>query len=257
VRQLRRAGLLTLALVALGAGGLAFLRSAAAERLATELLRRLDDASVAAGFVVTRVYSEGRTLSDEAALADLLRSQHRKSIFTVELETLKEQVESLPWVRAASVGRRLPDTVWVRIDEHRPIARWMDGTRQVLVSEAQEVFRVRNAARYRELPLLFGKAAPARSAELLRLVHSEPVLARHVTGARLVGRRRWDVYLDGRIEVRLPAARPEAAWRRLAREQQESGVITRAVTSIDLRSPDWLTLELPDAALVPAREPRA
>jgi cell division protein FtsQ len=166
-------------------------------------------------------------------------------------------VEALPWVRGASVGRRLPDTIWVRLDEHRPIARWMDGTRQVLVSEAQEVFRVRNAARYRELPLLFGKEAPARSVELLRLVHGEPVLARHVTGARLVGGRRWDVYLDGRIEVRLPAARPEAAWRRLAREQEDSGVITRAVTSIDLRNPDWLTLELPDAALAPAREPRA
>jgi cell division protein FtsQ len=116
---------------------------------------------------------------------------------------------------------------------------------------------VKNAARYRDLPLLFGKGAPARALDLLQLVASEPDLARHVTGARLVGGRRWDIYLDGRIEVRLPATRPQAAWRRLAREQRDSGVVTRAVTSIDLRSPDWLTLELPDAALGQGKEPRA
>ena len=128
---------------------------------------RLVAASVEAGFVVERVYSEGRSLADEATLKRTLEPHHNRPIFTVELEKLKQQVEALPWVRSASVGRRLPDTIWVRLDEHRPIARWMDGTRQVLVSDAQEVFKVKNAARYRELPLLFGKGAPARSVELL------------------------------------------------------------------------------------------
>lgn len=257
VRQLRRAGWFALALVLVAGGGTAFLRSSLAERWAAAIQRETIAASREAGFVVTRIYSEGRSLADEAALTRALEQHHNAPIFTVELEDIKHQMEALPWVRTASVGRRLPDTIWVRLDEHRPIARWMDGTRQVLVSDAQEVFKVKNAARYKELPLLFGKGAPARSVELLQLVTSEPELARHVTGARLVGGRRWDVYLDGRIEVRLPANRPQAAWRRLAQEQKASGVISRAVTSIDLRSPDWLTLEMPDAAIGQGKEPRA
>ena len=85
---------------------------------------------------------------------------------------------------------------------------------------------------------------------------SEPDLAARVTGARLVGERRWDVYLDGRVEVRLPAERPEAAWRRLAAEQRASGVLARAITAIDLRNPDWLTVQIPDAALEPAKGAR-
>ena len=85
----------------------------------------------------------------------------------------------------------------------------------------------------------------------------EPALAARVTGARLVGERRWDIYLDGRIEVRLPAERPEAAWRRLAAEQRASEVIERAITAVDLRNPDWLTLELPVPADRPLTEPRA
>jgi cell division protein FtsQ len=127
----------------------------------------------------------------------------------------------------------------------------------VLVSDAGDVVRVKNADRFSELPLLFGKGAPARAVDLLRLVGVEPKLASRMTGARLVGERRWDVYLDGRIEVRLPEDAPDAAWQRLAREQRTSGVLGRAITGVDLRHPDWLTVRLADELLQPEREPGA
>jgi len=257
VRKLRKGAAIGLTAVIVAGSGYAFVHSSLATRVADVVHKRVIAASVAAGFVVNRVYSEGRTLAGEADLARTLETVHGHPLFSVELGKLKEQIEALPWVRSASIGRRLPDTLWIRLDEHRPVARWMDGTRQVLVSDAQEVFRVKDAARYKELPLLFGKGAPARSTEVLQLAAAEPELAGHVTGARLVGGRRWDIYLDGRIEVRLPADRPARAWRRLAAEQRQSGVITRAVTSIDLRNPDWLTLELPETVLGQGKEPRA
>jgi cell division protein FtsQ len=257
VARLRRWGLVVLGAVAATAAAYSFGQSSLAARLAADLGVRATKATAAAGFVIRRVYSEGRVLADDTELAKSLEPYYGQPILMVELNELKERVEALPWVRSASVGRRLPDTLWVRLDEHRPIARWQDGNRQVLVSDAQEVFRVKNAGQYRELPLLFGKGAPSRAHEVLRLVAAEPELAPHVTGARLVGGRRWDIYLDGRIEVRLPAKRPQAAWRRLAAEQRENSVVGRAVTAIDLRNPDWLTLEIPDAAIEPAKEPRA
>ena len=257
VLRLRRVALILLPLALLGGAGLLFLRSETAARWSATMRKEAVAATVDAGFVVRRVYSEGRLLADEASLTRTLEPHFGQPIFAVGLDTIRAEVEALPWVRSASVARKLPDTIWVRLEEHRPIARWMDGNRQVLVSDAQQVFKVKDAARYRELPLLFGKGAPAHALELLELVASEPELARHVTGARLVSGRRWDVYLDGRIEVRLPADRPMAAWRRLAKEEKASGVVSRAVSSIDLRSPDWLTLELPDAAIGRGKEPRA
>ena len=257
VLRLRRVALILLPLALLGGAGLVFLRSETAERWSATMRKEAVAATVDAGFVVRRVYSEGRLLADEASLTRTLEPHFGQPIFAVGLDTIRAEVEALPWVRSASVARKLPDTIWVRLEEHRPVARWMDGNRQVLVSDAQQVFKVKDAARYRELPLLFGKGAPAHALELLELVASEPELARHVTGARLVSGRRWDVYLDGRIEVRLPADRPMAAWRRLAKEEKASGVVSRAVSSIDLRSPDWLTLELPDAAIGRGKEPRA
>ena len=257
VVRLRRVALVLLPIALLCGAGLVFLRSETAARWSATIRKETVAATVDAGFVVRRVYSEGRVLADDAVLTRTLEPHFGQPIFAVGLDTIRAEVEALPWVRSASVARKLPDTIWVRLEEHRPIARWMDGNRQVLVSDAQQVFKVKDAARYRELPLLFGKGAPAHALELLELVASEPELARHVTGARLVSGRRWDVYLDGRIEVRLPANRPQAAWRRLAKEEKASGVVSRAVSSIDLRSPDWLTLELPDAAIGRGKEPRA
>ena len=257
VLRLRRVALVLLPIALLCGAGLVFLRSETAARWSATIRKETVAATVDAGFVVRRVYSEGRVLADDAVLTRTLEPHFGQPIFAVGLDTIRAEVEALPWVRSASVARKLPDTIWVRLEEHRPIARWMDGNRQVLVSDAQQVFKVKDAARYRELPVLFGKGAPAHALELLELVASEPELARHVTGARLVSGRRWDVYLDGRIEVRLPANRPQAAWRRLAKEEKASGVVSRAVSSIDLRSPDWLTLELPDAAIGRGKEPRA
>lgn len=256
--RLRRLGLALLGLGAVGLGATALWNSEPAARLANEMQRKLIAATADAGFVVTRVYSEGRTLADERSLAAALAPYYGKPILTVDLNELKSRVEKVSWVRRASVGRRLPDTIWVRLEEHRPVARWDDGTQQLLVSDTQEVFRVQDAAKYTQLPLLVGRGAADRVDELLQLVAWEPDLRNHVTGARLVGERRWDILLDGRIEVRLPAVGPEAAWHRLAAEQRASALLDRAVTAVDLRNPEWLSVRLPDAAtLAAAKAPGA
>ena len=89
VVRLRRIGLVVLALALVVGAGFAFLRSSVAERWAADLRRKAVAASVEAGFVVERVYSEGRSLADEATLKRTLEPHHGQPIFTVELEKLK------------------------------------------------------------------------------------------------------------------------------------------------------------------------
>ncbi len=254
---LRRGGLAVACLGAVGFAADTVWRSPATARLASDARARAVEAAASAGFVVGRVYSEGRSLADEAKLLKALEPCYGLPILEVDLDELKERIERVPWVRSASVSRQLPDTLWIRLDEHRPIARWLDGGQQVLVSEAGEVVRVSEAARFGKLPMLFGKGSPKRAAEMMRLIATEPGLAARVTGARLVGDRRWDVYIDGRIEVRLPAKAPEAAWQRLATEDRASALLGRAITAIDLRHPEWLTVRIADEAVRPEPRPGA
>lgn len=255
--MLRRATLILSALGALGFAAEAIWQSPTTAQLLREGRAWLIAASGRGGFVVARVYSEGRTLANEPDLLKALEPIYGTPILGVDLDQLKERVERVAWVRSASISRQLPDTLWVRLDEHRPVARWMDGSRPVLVSETGELVRGADASRFRGLPLLFGKGSPGRAAELVRLLDSEPTLGRRVTGARLVGERRWDVYIDGRIEIRLPARRPEVAWQRLAAEQRTSSLLGRAISAIDLRHPEWLTVQIADEAVRPEARPGA
>lgn len=257
VVRLKRAGLAACGLGLVGFAAETAWRAPATARLIDGVQGFLIRSSAEAGFVVSRVYSEGRSLADEKSLLKALEPWYGRPILTVDLDAIKLQIEGVPWVRSASVSRRLPDTLWIRLDEHRPIARWMDGGREVLVSDAGEVVRGASVAAYRHLPLLSGKGAPARAAELLRLIGGEPALAPRVTGARLVGERRWDVHVDGRVEVRLPARGAEQAWRRLAAEERASAVLGRAITAVDLRHPGWLTLRIAEQAVRSGREPGA
>src|SRR3546814_9628127 len=47
-------------------------------------------------------------------------------ILRFDPDAAHEAILALPWVKTASVERRLPDTIFVRIEERRPMALWQN-----------------------------------------------------------------------------------------------------------------------------------
>jgi cell division protein FtsQ len=209
------------------------------------------------GLRVARIVPEGQVRTDGNAVNQMLAQYKYQNILSVELEEIRSRLERLPWVREASVARELPGTLRVRVVEHRPVARWKDRGRQVLVSETGEVIPVPGLPRYHNLPLLLGKGAPERAGEILRILARQPSLRSRVAYAALVGERRWNIHLDGSVEVRLPEEEPEKAWARLAVQHRRTGLLGRAIKSVDLRHSAWLSLELADELSPFAKEPGA
>ncbi|MEM7171571.1 MAG: cell division protein FtsQ/DivIB, partial [Pseudomonadota bacterium] len=83
---------------------------------------------------------------------------------------------------------------------------------------------------------------------LIDLLGSEPDLKKRVSGAVWISDRRWNLQMDGRIEVRLPEGDMSAAWQQLAEVEREHGVFERDVKIIDMRIPDRLVVRTsPDA----------
>lgn len=211
------------------------------------------DVSAAGGGTVERIEGLDGPLASRAQVIHILEDLTGQNILAVEIAELRERLERLPWIKEAAVARSLPSTLSVRLEEYQPIARWHDGARQVLVSEAGTVLHVGNAQRYSDLPLLRGRGAPAEAAALVRLIASDRVLRDRVTGAVLIDGRRWDVNLGSTV-VRLPSEEPDGAWQRLAAQQRAKHLLDRAVAVVDLRHPQWLTVRLADPPRVsPAR----
>ncbi|MEE4191189.1 MAG: FtsQ-type POTRA domain-containing protein [Halieaceae bacterium] len=71
----------------------------------------------------------------------------------LDLQTVREPLESLPWVHRAVVRRQWPDSIEVQVVEQRPIAHWRD---DAYLNHAGEVFRPGNVQPLAGLPTLSG-----------------------------------------------------------------------------------------------------
>ncbi|GBD42382.1 Cell division protein FtsQ [bacterium HR39] len=102
-----------------------------------------------------------------------------------------------------------------------------------------------------DLPWLFGEDAPRAWPALQEALARHPELAPRVRAAVRVGGRRWNLLIDGRIEVRLPESDVADALGRLARLEAADRLLERAVVAVDLRHPGLVAVE-PDLSVLAA-----
>ena len=135
-------------------------------------------------------------------LRETLSERLRGGILTADLATLKVAAEDLPWVGRASLRRVWPDTLRVRVEEHRPIARWnQDG----LVTAEGVVFRPHGGTIPPGLPLLGGedKRAPEIAARYLKWRDQLMRVGHLIQGMSVDARGDWRVELTMGTELRL------------------------------------------------------
>ncbi|MEZ5826040.1 MAG: cell division protein FtsQ/DivIB [Geminicoccaceae bacterium] len=202
-----------------------------------------------AGLEVREVLAIGRQRTKSGDIRDKIENIYGQNILTVDISGVREQLEELPWVRSVTVSRMLPDSLYLRLEERRPIALWRDETGVArLIDEQGDVISVEELDIYADLPVVSGDGARVEVASLFHRLLDQPELVGRISGAELVEGRRWNLFLDGRIAVQLPAEQLEKAWQLLARTERETAILDRAIEAIDLRNPDWLIVRLVDEA---------
>lgn len=197
------------------------------------------------GLTIQEVTLEGRIHTPRRRVVAALRLKRGDPLFGFDPRAIRDRLVRLAWVRAASVERRLPGTVQIRIIERIPLALWQRKGKLTLVDDRGEVITGRGIRRFRDLLIVVGDDAPRHAATLIAMLGREPELARRVNAAVRVGKRRWNLELKGGIKVRLPEIDAPGAWRRLAWLEKKHRLLDREVTSVDLRQPDRLILVTP------------
>jgi cell division protein FtsQ len=213
---------------------------------------RMVAASARLGLTVQDVFVEGRVETPAEDVLHVLDVSRNEPILSFDPAAAKAELEKLPWVKSASVERRLPNVVYVKLIEREPLALWQRHGQLTLIDrDGVEIAGV-DVGRFGNLPVVVGAGAPPRAAGLLALLATEPELARHVSAAVRVGDRRWNLRLDvgsGRVvEALLPEENPGAAWARLAELARDNGLFERDITAVDLRFPDRLVVRAVRAA---------
>ena len=107
--------------------------------------------------------------------------------------------------------------------------------------------------RYRALPLLVGKGAERAGHDFLAILDRYPDIRDLLRASIFVAERRWNLRLTNGLEVRLPEAGLEQALERLVALDRDKKLLSRDITSVDLRLADRVTVRLSDA-VAQARE---
>jgi cell division protein FtsQ len=244
------AGLLLLVLTATG-WWLARSGLVAAATAATQ--QRFLALTAGLGLTVADVRVEGRERTSREAILEALGAARGTPILAVDPAEAKRRLEALPWVHSAAVERRLPDTIYIRLVERRPLAYWQRQGKLVLVDRDGVILPGERVEGLGNLIVLVGADAPEAGAALLDLLAGERALAPRVVAAIRVGGRRWNLHFDGNIDVALPEEDAAAAWHRLGELERSDGILERAIDLIDLRLPDRLVVR--NASPVDAAKP--
>ena len=248
LRASLRYGALLLLAAALGGGGFKLWRSGAATEAAHAFAAGALRASAALGLSVVDVTVEGRNETSPAALTAALGVRRGEPILAVDIAAIKARLERLPWVRTASVERRWPQLLYIKVTERSPLALWQQDGKIRLIDAEGTVIEGADTGRFTSLPLIVGEGAAKAAPAFLALLANEPALAKHVQASIWVGKRRWNLRLVEGIDVRLPEAEAEAALARLADVEAKESLFARDIVMIDLRLPDRLIVRLSPAA---------
>jgi len=215
--------------------------------------RTTTSAAAATDMIIADVLVVGRKHTSRASLAKALGVQLGTPILALDLDAARQRIEALPWIASASIERHLPDTIYLRVTERRPIARWYSDGKMYVVDRDGNAIALRDTGSYSRLPLVTGPGAPQAVGELLELLKTQPKLAARVTQARRLGRRRWDVIFDKGVIVMLPEVTPRLAWKRFAELSLTQRLLDRGLVAIDLRLPGSIVLRAPGPVEPPVK----
>ena len=208
-----------------------------------DLPGRLRDALASAmGLRVEHVVIEGRANTPEPLLRAALGVMPGDSLLAFSVSAARQRIETLTWVENASVERRMPDTVVVKLTERRPFAVWQNQKKFALIDRNGQVVGDQDVAAFGNLPLVVGADAPAHATALLDALAAQPALQSHVAALVRIGERRWNLRLTNGADVMLPEGNEVAALARLAELQASNALLDRPLAVVDMRLPDRLVI---------------
>jgi cell division protein FtsQ len=200
--------------------------------------------TASAGFGIENVKITGQSETSEVDVLAALDIGQYPSLLTLDLEDARLRIETLPWVKQATLKKLFPDTVEIAVVERDPYALWQhDGTIS-LVDEAGKVITDRIDERYAWLPRVVGTGAAEKATAYSALIDAFPTIARQARAGILVSEERWTVVLENGIELMLPAENPEAALATIASLDRDHSVLSREISAIDLRQPGHVVFRL-------------
>jgi len=220
----------------------------------TENIQNLCDAAAnRLGFGISEVALAGEHEIGRDEILVLAGITDRTSLLFLDAARTRARLLANPWISDATVLKLYPDRLRIEIKERQPFALWQKDGHVALIAADGTVLQETVPARFTGLPLVVGKGAEQIAQDFLTLVARYPLIAQLNEASVLVAERRWNLHLKSGLEILLPEGEAEQALRTLVDLDRSKKLLSRDITTVDLRLPERVVVRQSDGAAA-ARE---
>jgi cell division protein FtsQ len=225
---------------------------AVAGRHVPEILGWFKDArDIAANSLGFRIAAISLTGEKEVSREEVLTSAGvtgRASLLFLDADSARARLMANPWIADAAILKLYPDRLQITVTERQAFALWQkDGKLSVIAADGT-VLEPYVEDRYVGLPLVVGADAARQAKDFLDILDRYPDIRSQLRASVLVAQRRWNLRLANGIDVRLPETNVQTALDKLVALDRDKKLLSRDITTVDLRLPDRVTVRLSDAA---------
>ncbi len=180
------------------------------------------------------------------------------SSFDLDLDLLQAEISELDMIESAALRIRPGGVLEIALTERVPAVVWRSRDGLLLLdAKGNRISELQDRTGRADLPLLAGAGAQDDVAQALKLIHAAAPIGTRLRGLVRVGQRRWDVALVGDISILLPEEDPVSALQQVIALDQAQDLLSRDLSSIDMRNPLRPTLRLAPMAQAEMRRIKA
>jgi cell division protein FtsQ len=244
----RRSGIIATLLLLTASAGLGIVKGGHLETFVATLSDARNAMANSAGFRITSVAINGRKqLSQDEVLA-IGGVNGRSSLLFLDAASVRDKLKASTWISEATVQKLYPGQLRINIVERMPFALWQHDGSLSIISDDGAVLQDYVSPPFLKLPLVVGKGAEVRARDFLTLLSRYPQVKAVTKAVNLIGERRWNIRLDGGLDVRLPENDVAKALATLSALDKDEHLFSKDIVVIDLRLPDRLIVQLSDDA---------
>lgn len=211
-------------------------------------LERLSGTLRDSGFRVSEVRITGARLLTTPELFERIGLNKPVTTIGYNVEEARRRLIEIPWIKSATVRVLLPGILDVALVERAPFALWQKGGQINLVDREGGVIGPYDDERFSNLPVVVGDGAEKRVFEIRELLEQHPDLRQKVRAAVLVAERRWTLKLADGVDVMLPEEGAREALDTLSRIDENSKLLNRDISIVDLRIANRVVVRLTERA---------
>ena len=154
--------------------------------------------------IVKRIEIRGNSLLSDDKILEICDIKESNELYQYSAQEIRNKLLAIKEIKDANVQINYSGIIRILIEEKKPFAIWWNDNIPLLIDEdGDEILKIKDVEEYHNLIIIFGANINKQLKSFLHIIKQYP-LYQNIISMHYVGNRRWDIYLNNNIVVKLP-----------------------------------------------------